>query len=61
VHVVDGDLLLPLQRVQVDAQLAQVLRQFLGVLLEHHDHAGLAAVDGAVDQGKMGWLDCRVC
>ncbi len=54
VHVVDGDLLLLAQLVQVDAQRAQVLRQLLGVLLEHHEDARFAVVDGAMHQELGG-------
>ena len=50
VDVVDDEFLLRDKRVEVVAQRAHVLREFLGVFLEGHEHAGLGELLRAVHE-----------
>src|SRR6185295_18591193 len=53
-HVVDGQLLPRLQRREVEAQGRHVGGQLLGRLLERHEDAVLAVLEGAADQELHG-------
>jgi hypothetical protein len=48
--VIDRHLLLPDQRLEIEAEGAHVLRQLFGGFLEGHEHAGLAEFHGAAHQ-----------
>ena len=50
VDVVDDEPLLRHERVEVVAERAHVLREFLGVFLERHEYPGLRELLGAVHE-----------
>src|SRR5262245_24173292 len=50
VDVIDQQFFLRFELVEVEAEGANVLRQFLAGLLEGHEHAGLAELRGPADE-----------